>query len=133
MGEEFFTKIIIPMFEEEDAVQGLDPEDTELEQAILTNVIPRLLRPLETGGNSFEPCLLHGDAWDGNCGLNLKTGKPLIFDAWGIFSHNEYDLAPWIPTRYYLGSGAYLEAYRRIVGPCEPVADFDDRLLLYLV
>jgi protein-ribulosamine 3-kinase len=87
--EEFFTKSIKKVFELELKSQGSDPEILVLEDAIVTKVIPRLLRPLETGGRKIEPRLIHGDIWDGNVSTNKATNLPVIFDAACIYAHNE--------------------------------------------
>ncbi|PGH13783.1 hypothetical protein AJ79_03483 [Helicocarpus griseus UAMH5409] len=38
----------------------------ELANKFIDKVVPRLLRPLQTGGRSIKPTLCHGDLWDGN-------------------------------------------------------------------
>lgn len=87
--EEFFTKSIKKVFAAEEKAQGFDAEVRALEDAIIEKVIPRLLRPLETGGRKIEPVLVHGDIWDGNTSTNVKTGSPVIFDATSIYAHHE--------------------------------------------
>lgn len=56
-------------------------------------VIPRLLRPLETGGIRIKPSLVHGDIWCENAAVaadNVDTaGKGLIFDPSSFWGHNE--------------------------------------------
>ena len=52
-------------------------------------VVPRLLRPLETGGRSIRPSLIHGDLWHGNAETDAETGEPVIFDAASFYAHNE--------------------------------------------
>lgn len=62
--EEFFTNSIKKVFEAELEAQGDDDlEILALERTIISKVIPRLLRPLETGGRRIEPRLIHGDIW----------------------------------------------------------------------
>jgi protein-ribulosamine 3-kinase len=87
--EEFFTRSTKKVFEAELKSQGSNPEILALEEAIITKVIPRLLRPLETGGRKIEPRLIHGDIWDGNVSTNIETDLPVIFDATCIYAHNE--------------------------------------------
>lgn len=55
------------MYEFEKQTQGEDEELDNLFDALCKEVIPRLLRPLETGGRSIKPCLVHSDLWPGNC------------------------------------------------------------------
>jgi protein-ribulosamine 3-kinase len=79
--EEFFSRSFRRLVENEEKAQGPDPEMQDLEKAIFEKVIPRLLRPLETGGRTIRPCLVHGDTWDGNVATNLDTNNPVIFDS----------------------------------------------------
>lgn len=87
--EDFFTKSIKLVMENEERSQGSDPEVQELCRETLSKVVPRLLRPLETGGRHIQPRLVHGDIWDGNVSTNSETNKPVIFDATCIYGHNE--------------------------------------------
>lgn len=59
-------------------------------------VIPRLLRPLESGGNSIVPSLVHGDLWCGNAAVTVAEDAPLIFDPSCFWAHNECKRhGPW--------------------------------------
>ena len=87
--EDFFTKSMKLVMDNEERSQGPDPEVQELCREILSKVIPRLLRPLETWGRHIQPRLVHGDIWDGNVSTNSETNKPVIFDATCIYGHNE--------------------------------------------
>lgn len=87
--EEFFTKSIKLVFENEERSQGADKEVQHLCQETLSKVVPRLLRPLETGGRHIEPRLIHGDLWDGNTSTDVATDLPVIYDATCIYAHNE--------------------------------------------
>lgn len=66
-----------------------DGEFEELKKEVMDKVVPRLLRPLETGGRSITPCLVHGDLWDGNASVDVDTGRPIIFDGAPLYAHNE--------------------------------------------
>lgn len=87
--EDFFTKSITLVMDNEEKSQGSDPEMQELREAVLKKVLPRLLRPLETGGRKIQPRLVHGDIWDGNVSTDTMTDLPIIFDATCIYAHNE--------------------------------------------
>ena len=87
--EDFFSKSIRLVMENEEKSQGHDPEVQRLCDAILSKVVPRLLRPLETGGRQIQPRLVHGDIWDGNVSTDSATDTPVIFDATSIYAHNE--------------------------------------------
>ena len=60
-----------------------------LDTAMITKVIPRLLRPMETGGRSIKPSLVHGDLWCGNAAVDGATNQPLIYDPASFYAHNE--------------------------------------------
>lgn len=59
--EEAFSRNIDIYFEHELKAQGPDEEIAHLREIIMKRVIPRLLRPMETGGRSLTPRLIHGD------------------------------------------------------------------------
>ena len=54
--EEFYIRGLKHMFEIEKRVQGPCDELDELLPQLYEKVVPRLLRPLETGGRSIQPC-----------------------------------------------------------------------------
>lgn len=87
--EECFANNVKLMFDHELAAQGPDEEVARLREMIMNKVIPRLLRPMETGGRQIVPRLVHGDLWEGNAGTDLETGIPKIFDACSLYAHNE--------------------------------------------
>ncbi|KAK7947782.1 uncharacterized protein PG986_008668 [Apiospora aurea] len=68
--EGFFTRYVRYMFRAEEIAQGpRTPELDRLVNLLFSKIIPRLLRPLETGGRSIAPTLLHTNLWDGNLGV----------------------------------------------------------------
>jgi protein-ribulosamine 3-kinase len=71
--ERFFTRLIANTMAMERRIQGDDPGIESLESSILSRVIPRLLRPIETNGTIVKAVLLHGNLWDGNMATNEKT------------------------------------------------------------
>jgi protein-ribulosamine 3-kinase len=87
--EKFFADMMHRCFNWEQEMHGPNDEMQELFKAIFEKVIPRLLRPLETGGREIQPRLVHGDLWDGNTSTDMATYKPLIFDASSMYAHNE--------------------------------------------
>ena len=87
--EEYFTRTTKRLLEVEQESQGLNQELLDLAEPFLDKVIPRLLRPLESGGRSIKPCLIHGDLWYGNATMDEDTGAPIIFDAASFYAHNE--------------------------------------------
>ena len=87
--EEFYIQGLTRMFQLEEKTQGLSAELKELGIPLYEKVIPRLLRPLETGGRSIEPVLVHGDLWCGNASTDLANDTPIVFDACSFYAHNE--------------------------------------------
>ena len=133
--EDFFTKSIQLVFENEERSQGSDREVQNLCKETLAKVIPRLLRPLETGGRRIEPHLIHGDIWDGNTSTNVATNLPVIYDATSIYAHNEcksgrmHDLSslvmkqPWC----FLADGCKLNLRRCVLYATEWVNSMSKR------
>lgn len=80
---------------------GQWPEMETLKSEMLSKVIPRLLRPLETGGRSVKPSLVHGDLWCGNAAVDMQADLPIVYDPSGFFAHNEceYDLTSLLNCR----------------------------------
>ncbi|KAH9887155.1 Fructosamine kinase-domain-containing protein [Xylariomycetidae sp. FL2044] len=132
-----FARNLDAMFEHEAAANGpADEEMAALRAAVATRVVPRLLRPMETGGRRVVPTLIHGDLWEGNTGTDSETGIPKIFDACSWYAHHEFEMAPWRPIRQQMRDEyvkAYLEQHAKEGGDgrSEPVEDFDGRNALY--
>ncbi|KAK6821318.1 hypothetical protein PG987_015718 [Apiospora arundinis] len=128
--EEYFTRTTKVLFELEQEAQGYNEEIRELMVPFFSKVVPRLLRPLETGGRSIQPSLIHGDLWHGNASTDSETCLPIIFDAASFYAHNEYELGVWrqpwneIDERYRM---RYYKHFPR----SQPEEDYDDRNLLY--
>ncbi|KAL9043839.1 MAG: hypothetical protein Q9214_002984, partial [Letrouitia sp. 1 TL-2023] len=130
--ETFFANLMVRMFQVEEKAHDRDEELEELKESMLSKVIPRLLRPLETDGRSIKPCLIHSDLLPGNCMPDANTEKTIIFDSCAYWGHNESDLGSWRAPRYRLGK-PYLKEYQRVMGISEPRRDWDDRNALYAV
>ena len=129
--EKFFTKAMKRMLELEELSYGrADEEFEELKRKLLTRVIPRLLRPLESGGRKVIPCLIHSDLWPGNCMPDADTDEIMIFDSCTYWGHNESDLGSWRAPRYRMGK-PFLREYKKRVGMSYPREDWDDRNVLY--
>ncbi|KAK8127505.1 hypothetical protein PG984_008613 [Apiospora sp. TS-2023a] len=130
--EALFTQVMDTAFSvEEESQGGVDEDMQALRRAIMTKVIPRLLRPMEIGGGRIlVPRLVHSDLWHGNVAVDANTGLPMIFDGIALYAHNEYELAPWRPARHNIGR-PYIDAYLKHAGVTDPAEDFEDRNLLY--
>ena len=70
-------------------VYGEDAELADLTEVFIRKVVARLLRPLQTGGRNIKPTLCHGDLWDGNVQIDVKTEQPIVFDSCAFYGHNE--------------------------------------------
>jgi len=90
--EDFFARYMRYLLLAEQLAQG-PPKDKDeydrLTELLFNRLIPRLLRPLETGGRTIEPRLLHTDIYDGNCGTDSEDGRPIVFDPCSMYGHNE--------------------------------------------
>ncbi|KAG7118606.1 Ketosamine-3-kinase like protein [Verticillium longisporum] len=113
------------------AAQGPNQDILGLMEPFFSNVIPRLLRPLETDGRSITPSLIHGDLWHGNVATDADTQEPVIFDAASSHAHNEYELGVWRQPWNELGA-AHRARYHEFSPPSSPVEDCDDRNALYV-
>ncbi|KAK5216185.1 hypothetical protein LTR72_010756 [Exophiala xenobiotica] len=128
--EELFILAMKAFAEQERKVHGESKELQELLPALYTKVCPRLLRPLQTGGRTIRPVLVHGDLWYGNMATNAATGGPIVFDPSVFWAHNEYDLDNMNVPRYRLGK-EWMREYHLHVPKSAPEEDYDDRNLLY--
>ncbi|KIW33516.1 hypothetical protein, variant 1 [Cladophialophora immunda] len=128
--EEFFTRAFRNTVRLEQEIQGAHDELQRLADEMCDKVIPRLLRPMETGGRKLKPTLLHGDLWHGNIGVDLMTDQVVLYDCCAFYGHHEYDLGMFRASRYRT-SRAHVDAYNELVPISDPAADFDDRNALY--
>ena len=87
--EKFFTLSMERLMATIEESKGPDEELKKLFEQTMSKVVPRLLRPLETGGRQIKPCLVHGDLYSGNVSIDAKTGRPVMYDAACLYAHNE--------------------------------------------
>lgn len=87
--EVFFLQNLRNKFRLEDESQGEDQEVNNLREVIVSKVIPRLLRPLETAGRKVKPSLVHEDLWAGNVATDRRTHGSIVFDAACHYAHHE--------------------------------------------
>ncbi|VUC28139.1 unnamed protein product [Clonostachys rosea] len=113
-------------------MRGENPELVEVAEEFLQKVVPRLLRPLQTGGRDIKPSLCHGDLWDGNIQMEIDTDRPVLFDPCSFFGHHEMDLQCMRGARYTIGLD-FVELYKKEGDVSEPKEDFDDRNAMYAV
>ncbi|KAI9847101.1 MAG: hypothetical protein M1837_003219 [Sclerophora amabilis] len=130
--EEYYVRGLKDFIKQEKAVRGPSEELDELLPVFFDKVVPRLLRPLETGGRKIEPCLLHGDIWYGNIAKHAATDEPIMFDPAAFWAHNEYELGSFRVPRYKLG-WKWLHEYCKHFPKSSPKEDWEDRILIYSI
>lgn len=128
----FFRNLFLGVCDLDLKRNGPWPEYERAIQQMANKVIPRLLDPLQAEGRQLKPCLIHGDIWEGNMGINLETGHSLLFDAGSYFAHNEMELGHWrCEFTSVFRSEVYMQEYLRHYPAAEPAGEFDDRNRLY--
>ncbi|KAI1328104.1 Fructosamine kinase-domain-containing protein [Xylariaceae sp. FL0255] len=128
--EHFFTHYLRFQFRAEEIAQGPRPPVMEtLVQVLFNRLIPRLLRPLETGGREIQPRLLHTDFWDGNASVD-EQGLPIMFDPCCMYGHNEFDVGVWLNPRMVTGQ-PFINSYHNFFAPSAPEEDHVGRNILY--
>lgn len=126
----FFTRLLDSHFVTDIEINGPNDEYEKTFQTLKTEIVPLLLKPLQSEGRSIQPCLIHGDLWEENTGTDLVTGKIMIFDASVHYAHNELELGMWRRDVIRFGK-AYFRQYLGHFPPSEPVEQWDDRNRLY--
>ena len=129
----FFAKLLAHLFEYETQLHGPWDESHHADfRRLIDHTVPRLLRPLQANGRTLKPCLVHGNLSSDTMGVNLETGRPVIFSPSPLYAHNEYELGSWWRKKDGL-SWAYLREYQKNYPPSEPFDEWDDRILLYSI
>ncbi|KAK8068158.1 hypothetical protein PG996_007270 [Apiospora saccharicola] len=160
--EEFYVRGMRGMLQLEEEAGGPCEELKRLSEPFLARVVPRLLRPLETGGRRIDPVLLHGDLWLGNVATQEATGEPLMFDSSAFWGHHECRFLfpllwppPPVSARYSVRlpetdfclidelatlrpladdwARECMESYHAILPKSEPTEDWEGRNALYAV
>ncbi|KAI1266565.1 Fructosamine kinase-domain-containing protein [Xylariaceae sp. FL1019] len=128
----FYKKLLLGVCKLDFARNGLWPEFERALDQVTSEVIPRLLDPLQNGDKALKPCLVHGDLWEGNVGIHSITNKTLLFDAGSYFAHNEMELGHWrCEFSSVFRDDVYTKSYLKNYPPAHPIEDFDDRNRLY--
>jgi len=87
--EEWYSRQFRSDIEWEQTVRGHDPGFNKVADEFFEKVIPRLLRPLQSGGRNIKPVLVHGDIWHGNAQIDMDTNQVILFDSCCCYAHNE--------------------------------------------
>ncbi|KAI7786821.1 hypothetical protein LA080_002291 [Diaporthe eres] len=128
--EDYLTRYLRYFFRAEEIAQGERPSEMQdLIGVLFDRIMPRLIRPLETGGREITPRILHTDLWSGNRAVD-ENGEPIIFDPCSIYGHNEFDLGIWSFAREPYGQ-AFLHSYHTHFSRSAPEEDSEGRNALY--
>lgn len=87
--EEYFSRQLRADIQWLHSVRGPDPEFDDVAEQFFQKVVPRLLRPLQSGGRSIKPVLVHGDVWPGNVQLDTANQRVILYDSCCCYGHNE--------------------------------------------
>ena len=130
----FYRKLLIGVCKLDLETNGPWPELERATEQVANKIIPRLLGTLQAEGRQIKPCIIHGDLWEGNMGINKETGDSLLFDAGSYYAHNEMELGHWrCEFSSVFRSEIYTQHYLRNYPAVEPVGEFDDRNRLYSI
>lgn len=128
----FYKNLLLGVCNKDVETNGPWPEMERATEQVADVIIPRLLGTLQGNGKVLKPCIIHGDLWEGNMGINMETGDSLLFDVGSYFAHNEMELGHWrCEFSSVFRSKAYTREYLRNYPAAEPVDEFDDRNRLY--
>jgi len=129
----FFTKFMSHVMTLDLETNGPWEELRNVEERILSHVIPRLIGALEANGRSVKPCLIHADLWEGNTGTTYETGNIFLFDAGSYYAHNEMEIGDWRCPYNKINAKIYTKTYLKKYGMSEPTEEWDDRNRMYCV
>lgn len=125
----FFSKLLAEAYRQDAETNGVWPEMERIFARVQSHLIPRLIGAVEEEG--IEPCLIHGDLWDGNVATDAETGDLVIFDCGVYYAHNEMEVAIWRAERHELREKVFRREYLRNFEASEPEEEWDDRNRLY--
>ncbi|CRK35159.1 hypothetical protein BN1723_004264 [Verticillium longisporum] len=129
---ECYDALITEAYDEAMKINGPWAEFEAAFATLRRYVIPALLDPLQSHGRILKPCLVHGDLWEENAGVNIDTQQPVVFDPSCMYAHNEYDLGMWRREVIRFGQ-PYFRQYLMRMPPSEPASQWDDRNRLYSI
>lgn len=130
----FYRKLLLGVCKLDLETNGPWPELERATEQVATKVIDRLLGALQSEGRQIKPCIIHGDLWEGNMGINMETGDTLLFDVGSYYAHNEMELGHWrCEFSSHFRSKTWTRHYLQNYPAAEPVDEFDDRNRLYSI
>ncbi|KAI1178950.1 Fructosamine kinase-domain-containing protein [Nemania sp. FL0916] len=130
----FFTNLLQHVVKLDFKFNGYWEELDIVEKRLISTVIPRLLRPLESDGRSIKPSLIHADLWEGNTGTSFDdNGNVYVFDSAAFYAHNEMEIGDWRCHYNKIHNKVYTKSYLRHCPPSEPKDEWEDRNRLYSI
>lgn len=88
----FFGRVLQGICKIDVEANGPWPEMERATEQVITKVVPRFLGNLRHQGEPIKPCIIHGDLWEPNLGVDRKTGELVMYDVGSYYAHNEMDL-----------------------------------------
>lgn len=129
---EFFGRLLRGICKIDVKTNGPWPEMERATEQVITKVVPRLLGNLRHKGEPIKPCIIRGDLWEPNLGINKKTGDLVMYDVGSYYAHNEMDLGQWrADFCSHVREQVYKDRYHAHYSKAEPEDEFDDRNRLY--
>lgn len=95
--EEYFTRQFRSDIAWMSSIRSPDADFDVVVKEFFDKVVPRLLRPLQTGGRNIKPTLVHGDVWPGNIQIDMAEQRVVLFDSCCCYGHNERKWTRTIP------------------------------------
>ncbi|KAG8158033.1 hypothetical protein KVR01_012305 [Diaporthe batatas] len=126
----FYANLLHVFYKEDMKSNGPYPEYERAHEILLEHTIPRLLGALQAEGRVLTPCLVHGDFWQENLGINKDTGEPMLYDPSLFYGHNEFEIGMWRTVTVPFAE-SYREQYFLRNPPSQPTEECDDRNRLY--
>lgn len=80
----------------------------------------------------LKPSLVYEGLWHENIGIDAKNGRTVMFDAFVLYAHNEYELGMWRGETIRIGI-AHIKEYLRHYPPSQPATQSADRDILYSI
>ncbi len=126
----FFTRLMTVFYDAYYAVHGPFPAYDAAFATLKAKVIPRLLNALTADGREIVPCLVHGDLWHQNIGVNEATDELMLYDPAFFYAHNEFEMGMW-RTSFVPFDESYRNQYTQFMPASQPTSEWDDRNRLY--
>lgn len=126
----FYANLLDVFYKEDMKSNGPFPEYERAHKTLIERTIPRLLGALQAEGRVLTPCLVHGDFWQENLGIDEETGEPMLYDPSLFYGHNEFEIGMW-RTITVPFSESYRKQYFLRIPPSQPAEECDDRNRLY--